>query len=63
MVRVEAEEKLLVAAKEVVAILEDAQGEWSAVTKPYAPAWTHPLKAVVDILNDAIAAAEPKEEA
>ena len=43
---------------EAIAIAEDAQGEWSSVTKTYSPDWTHPYKAIIDLLEEALIEAE-----
>ena len=49
---------LLEACKEVQTTLENSLGEWVAVTKTYAPEWTHKIKDMLDELEQAIAKAE-----
>ena len=48
---------------EAIAIAEDAQGEWSSVTKTYSPDWTHPYKEIIDLLEEALIEAEEAENA
>lgn len=56
-------EALVGAANLGLAALNEAQGEWQAVSKTYAPEWTHPLKQASDALSEAIAKATSPEGA
>ncbi len=58
IVRIEAEEELLKAAKAARDFATTAQGQWAGVLYPYAPEWTEPFKNIVEGLDTAIAQAE-----
>ena len=40
--------------EDAIEVLANVQGEWADVTKTYAPEWTHPLKEVIEFMEQAL---------
>ncbi len=57
--RLAAYDALLAAEKQVREMMYAAQGGWADILLPYAPEWTETYKEAIDILDAALARAEP----